>query len=83
MKLEFHRSAKPRKLSPLSSPPHLLRGLGWIFLSILCWAPMFSIGKRALSVVDAFGLATLRYAFGSMLLVALLWAIEGRQALRL
>jgi drug/metabolite transporter (DMT)-like permease len=43
---------------------------------------MFSIGKRALSVVDAFGLATLRYAFGSMLLVALLWAIEGRQALR-
>ncbi len=66
----------------MSSPPHLLRGLGWIFLSILCWAPMFSIGKRALSVVDAFGLATLRYIFGSMLLVALLWAIEGRQALR-
>lgn len=66
----------------MSSPPHLLRGLSWISLSILCWAPMFSIGKRALSVVDAFGLATLRYVFGSMLLIALLWAIEGRQALR-
>lgn len=43
---------------------------------------MFSIGKRALPIVDAFGLGTLRYFFGSILFVALLWAIEGRQALR-
>ena len=66
----------------MSSPPHLLRGLGWILLSILCWSPMFSIAKRALPVVDAFALGSLRYFFGSILFVALLWAIEGRQALR-
>ncbi|MBI3373555.1 MAG: DMT family transporter [Betaproteobacteria bacterium] len=66
----------------MSSPLHLLRGLGWILLSILCWAPMFSVAKRALSVVDAFALGTLRYLFGSILFIALLWAIEGRQALR-
>ncbi|TAK42643.1 MAG: DMT family transporter [Betaproteobacteria bacterium] len=59
-----------------------LKGLAWILLSILCWAPMFPIAKRALPYVDAFGLGTLRYLVGSVLFVALLWAIEGRQALR-
>ena len=43
---------------------------------------MFSVAKRALPIVDAFALGTLRYAFGSILFVALLWTIEGRQALR-
>ena len=43
---------------------------------------MFPIAKRALPYVDAFGLGTLRYFFGSVLFIALLWAIEGRQALR-
>ena len=66
----------------MTAPSHLLRGLGWVVLCILVWAPMFSIGKRALTVVDAYGLATLRYSIGSVLLVALLWAIEGRRALR-
>ncbi len=43
---------------------------------------MFPIAKRALPYVDAFGLGTLRYLVGSVLFVALLWAIEGRQSLR-
>jgi drug/metabolite transporter (DMT)-like permease len=43
---------------------------------------MFPVAKRALPYVDAFGLGTLRYLFGSVLFIALLWAIEGRQALR-
>lgn len=66
----------------MTAPTHPLRGLAWIGLSILCWAPMFPIAKRALPYVDAFGLGTLRYLFGSVLFIALLWAIEGRQALR-
>ncbi len=65
----------------MNPPSHLLRGLGWILLSILCWGPMFSIAKRTLPIVDVFALGTLRYFFGSMLFGALLWAIEGRQAL--
>ena len=43
---------------------------------------MFSVAKRALPLVDAFALGTLRYIFGSILFIALLWAIEGRKALR-
>ncbi len=66
----------------MTLPTHRLKGLAWILLSILCWAPMFSVAKRALPYVDAFALGTLRYLVGSVLFIALLWAIEGRQALR-
>jgi drug/metabolite transporter (DMT)-like permease len=61
---------------------YLARGLAWIALAILCWAPMFPTAKRALPYVDAFALGTLRYAIGVVLFVALLLAIEGRGALR-
>ena len=43
---------------------------------------MFSIGKRTLPVLDAFALGTVRYAFGVVLFVLLLYAVEGRRALR-
>ncbi|MBI2752152.1 MAG: DMT family transporter [Betaproteobacteria bacterium] len=66
----------------MATPPHLVRGLGWILLSILCWVPLFPLAKRALPIVDAFALGTVRYAIGGVLFVVLLAAIEGRQALR-
>lgn len=62
---------------------NLLAGLAWVTLSILCWAPMFSVAKRALAQLDPFALATLRYGLGVMLLVLLLIMVEGRKALRL
>lgn len=43
---------------------------------------MFSVGKRTLADLDPFALATLRYAGGVVLLIVLLVAMEGRQALR-
>ena len=61
---------------------NLLSGLGWALLCILCWAPLFSVAKRTLEVVDPFTLGTLRYLIGVLLFVALLAAVEGRQALR-
>ena len=61
---------------------NLIAGLGWIGLSILCWAPLFSVAKRTLPYVDAFALGTLRYAFGVLLFIALLVAVEGAPALR-
>ena len=61
---------------------NLIAGLGWITLSILCWAPLFSVAKRTLPYVDAFALGTLRYAFGVLLFIALLLAVEGAPALR-
>ena len=66
----------------MTTPPHLVRGLGWILLSVLCWVPLFPLAKRVLPIVDAFALGSVRYAIGGVLFVALLAAIEGRQALR-
>jgi len=62
--------------------PSLLKGLAWVALSILCWAPLFPVAKRVLPIVDAFAMGTVRYAIGSLLFVAILAALEGRQALR-
>lgn len=60
----------------------MLRGLAWAGLAILCWMPMFSVGKRTLPYVDAYALGSLRYLIGIALFVALLAAVEGREALR-
>jgi len=61
---------------------NLGRGLAWVGLAILCWAPLFPVAKRVLPVADAFAMGTVRYAFGSVLFVAILAALEGRSALR-
>ena len=61
---------------------NLAAGLAWITLSILCWAPLFSVAKRTLPYLDPFALGTVRYLFGVALFVALLVAVEGRKALR-
>ncbi len=61
---------------------NLLAGLAWITLSVLCWAPLFSVAKRTLPYLDAFALGTARYLLGVLLLVLLLVALEGRAALR-
>jgi drug/metabolite transporter (DMT)-like permease len=61
---------------------NLVSGLGWITLTILCWAPLFSVVKRTLPFIDPFTLGTLRYVFGVLLFVLLLVAMEGRHAMR-
>lgn len=66
----------------MTPSPHLARGLGWILVSILCWVPLFPLAKRALPIVDAFALGSIRYAIGSVLFVGLLVALEGTRALR-
>lgn len=66
----------------MAAQSNLLKGLGWIGISILCWVPLFPIAKRVLPIVDAFAMGTVRYAIGVVLLVALVAAVEGRQALR-
>ncbi len=49
---------------------------------MLCWTPLYSVAKRTLPYIDAYSLATLRYAIGGLLLVLLLAAAEGWRALR-
>ena len=66
----------------MTPTPYLARGLGWVLVCILCWVPLFPLAKRALPVVDAFALGSIRYVIGGVLFVGLLVAFEGRQALR-
>ena len=61
---------------------NLLRGLVWLGIAIASWGALFSVAKRTLPVLDPFFLGSFRYAFGVLLFIAILWAAEGRQALR-
>jgi drug/metabolite transporter (DMT)-like permease len=63
-------------------PGSLGKGIAWMLLTVLVWAPMFPTAKRALSVVDAFALSSIRYVLGGVIFIALVAAIEGRRALR-
>jgi len=53
-------------------------GLG----TALIWGAMFVIAKSALGRVDPFHLTTIRYLVASVVLLAVLAVVEGRQALR-
>jgi drug/metabolite transporter (DMT)-like permease len=63
-------------------PTDLAKGLIWLAISIGSWGALFSVAKRTLPVLDAFFLGSLRYTFGVLIFVVILWAAEGRQALR-
>ena len=58
-------------------------GVGLATVTALIWGGQFVVGKSALSRVDAYPLTTLRYALAAVIMLALLAAVEGRQALRL
>lgn len=66
----------------MSPPPDPLRGFVWLGIAIGSWGAMFSVAKRTLPVLDAFFLGSLRYACGVLIFIAILWAAEGRAALR-
>ena len=58
-------------------------GAGLAAATATVWGGQFVLGKSALGRVDAFHLTTIRYAIASLVLLGLLVAVEGRQALRL
>jgi len=60
---------------------NLLKGLGCLAVAILVWGAMFPVAKRTLPILDAYFLGSIRYAIGTAIFVALLWATEGRAAL--
>jgi drug/metabolite transporter (DMT)-like permease len=60
---------------------NLLKGLGCLTVAILVWGAMFPVAKRTLPILDAYFLGSIRYAIGTVIFVALLWASEGRAAL--
>jgi drug/metabolite transporter (DMT)-like permease len=60
----------------------LAKGLAWLGIAIASWGAMFSVAKRTLPVLDAFFLGSVRYAFGVLIFIGILWAVEGRRALQ-
>lgn len=66
----------------MTSPSDLWKGVTWMVIAIGSWGALFPVAKRTLPVLDAFFLGSVRYAFGVLIFIAILWAAEGRQALR-
>ena len=62
--------------------PQPLKGALWLAIAILSWGALFSIAKRTLPELDPFFLGSFRFAIGVLLFIAILWAAEGRAALR-
>jgi drug/metabolite transporter (DMT)-like permease len=54
----------------------------WLGIAIASWGALFPIAKRTLPVLDPFFLGAFRYAIGVLMFIAILWAAEGRKALR-
>ena len=51
-------------------------------IAVVSWGALFSVAKRTLPVLDPFFLGSVRYAAGVLLFIAILWIVEGKQALR-
>jgi len=51
-------------------------------VAVLSWGAMFPIAAHAIPDVEPFHLTALRYAFASLVFVALLWRFEGLRSLR-
>lgn len=76
MKFENHRT------NAQSAPGRRPTDAGFSLTAALAWGLMFPIAAGVMDHVDAVNLTALRYAGASVLFLALLWAVEGRDALR-
>ena len=57
------------------------RAAGMLTFTTLAWVAMFAVAKGALGSLDAFWLSAWRYVPASLVMLAVLWAVEGRRAL--
>lgn len=55
-------------------------GIGLLLVTVLAWSGTFPIGKSAVSAIDPFWLAAIRYGIAVFAFVAVLAAVEGRSA---
>src|SRR3954469_9520055 len=56
------------------------RAAGMLMFTTVAWGAMFAVGKSALAVLDAYWLSASRYAPGAIVMLVILWAVEGRRA---
>lgn len=62
--------------------PHANRAILLLLLAGLTWGGFYHVAKHVLSVIDAFGMVLLRYAFTALLFALMLWRFEGLRAFR-
>lgn len=70
--------ARPAPASGLGN----LKGLGLPLLTVIGWGGSFPIAKAALPSVNALYLSAARYVAASLVFAMILWAVEGKRALR-
>ncbi|MFA6310927.1 MAG: DMT family transporter [Sterolibacterium sp.] len=57
---------------------HSMRlGLMAMSVTILSWAGMFPVGKIMLATLDPYAITSIRYGCGAVILLAILWLVEG------
>lgn len=66
-----------------SSSRHLLVGCLCMLAAALSWGGMFPVAKATLQIVDPYFLTLIRYGITALIMLAILYGVEGRDALRI
>lgn len=61
----------------------MIKGVVLVLIATIAWGAQFPIGKEALYALDGFYLTVIRYGTASILFLALLWFIEGKDSFKL
>ncbi len=69
-------------MNPARPARNLLFGSFCMLLAAVSWGGMFPVAKATLHFVDPFFLTLIRYGITAVLMLAILWRVEGRTALR-
>lgn len=62
---------------------NMIKGVLLVLVATIAWGAQFPIGKEALYALDGFYLTVIRYGTASILFLAILWIIEGKNSFKL
>ncbi len=62
---------------------NIIKGGALILIAAVAWGAMFPIGKEALGTLDGFYLTAIRYGIASLIFLAILWIVEGKDSFKL
>ncbi|AWI78356.1 EamA family transporter [Parazoarcus communis] len=69
-------------MNPNTSSQSPLMGCLLMLAAALSWGGMFPVAKATLQFVDPYFLTLIRYGITALIMLAILWVVEGRAALR-
>lgn len=62
---------------------NIIKGVVLVLITTIAWGAQFPIGKEALYALDGFYLTVIRYGTVSLIFLAILWIIEGKDSFKL